>query len=224
MQHGIRGGRLFFSNPCSFQSQFAVVQRDEKTELRKQLRAQRRALTAEARAEAAERLCQHVAATRLFRVSRRIACYWANDGEIDATRIIERAQRLGKRVYLPVLSRVNHDRLWFARATADTQLRLNRFGIPEPRVAAGELLRAQALDLILVPLVGFDSAGNRLGMGGGFYDRSLGFLAQRRHWRKPHVVGLAYDFQHVERLPTNAWDIPLAEVVTDCACYVMPRQ
>jgi 5-formyltetrahydrofolate cyclo-ligase len=201
-----------------------VVQSDEKAELRKQLRAQRRALSIEARAEAAERLCQQVAATRLFRVSRRIACYWANDGEIEATRIIERAQRLGKRVYLPVLSRVNHDRLWFARATADMQLQLNRFGIPEPRVAAAELLRAQALDLILVPLVGFDSAGNRLGMGGGFYDRSLGFLAQRRHWRKPHVVGLAYDFQRVERLPTNAWDIPLAEVVTDRACYVMPRQ
>jgi 5-formyltetrahydrofolate cyclo-ligase len=201
-----------------------VAQNDEKAELRRRLRAQRRALSTETRAAAAERLCRQVAATRLFRVSRRIACYWANDGEIDPRAISERARRVGKDVYLPVLSRVQHDRLWFARSSADMRLRCNRFGIPEPRVAATELLRAQALDLILVPLVGFDDAGNRLGMGGGFYDRSLAFLAQRRHWRKPHVVGLAYDFQRVERLPTSAWDVPLAAVITDRACYLMPRQ
>jgi 5-formyltetrahydrofolate cyclo-ligase len=198
-----------------------VPETEEKAELRKRLRAQRRALSAVARAEAAERLCRRVAAMRLFRVSRRIACYWACDGEIDATLIMERAWRLGKHVYLPVLSRVNHDRLWFARIAPGVPLRRNRFGIPEPQVPPGELLRAQALDLILVPLVGFDCAGNRLGMGGGFYDRSLGFLAQRHHWRKPHVVGLAYEFQRVTRLPTTAWDVPLAAVITDRACYEM---
>lgn len=214
----------FFNSPSLLRFRSLVPQTEQKTELRRQLRAQRRALSAEARAEAAERLCRQVAATRLFRVSRRIACYWASDGEIDATPIIERAQRLGKHVYLPVLSRVHHDRLWFARTTPDAPLRRNRFGIPEPRIPAADLLRAQALDLIFVPLVGFDDAGNRLGMGGGFYDRSLGFLTQRQYWRKPHVVGLAYEFQRLQHLPTNAWDVPLAAVVTDRACYEMPRR
>jgi 5-formyltetrahydrofolate cyclo-ligase len=196
----------------------------DKAELRRQLRARRRALTPAQRADAAARLCHHALAARLFRVSRRIACYWPNDGEIDPTAIVEHACALRKQVYLPVLSRVQHDRLWFAQADADSTLRSNRFGIPEPVVAARALVRAQALDLIFVPLVGFDAAGNRLGMGGGFYDRSLAFLGHRRHWRKPHVVGLAYEFQRLDRLPTSHWDVPLAAVVTDAAWYAMPRQ
>ncbi len=196
----------------------------DKAELRRQLRARRRALTPAARAEAAARLCRHALGARLFRVSQRIACYWPNDGEIDPSEIAERARALGKQVYLPVLSRVQHDRLWFAQAEAGGALRTNRFGIPEPAVAARALVRAQALDLIFVPLVGFDDAGNRLGMGGGFYDRSLAFLANRRHWRKPHVVGLAYEFQRLDRLPANHWDVPLAAVVTDVAWHALPRQ
>jgi 5-formyltetrahydrofolate cyclo-ligase len=201
-----------------------VTKRNEKSELRHELRARRRALDPTQRAQAAERVCRNLVEARLFRVSRRIACYWANDGEIDPRAIVAHAQRLGKRVYLPVLSRVWHDRLWFAQVTADMKLRYNRFGILEPHVPARALVRARALDLILVPLVGFDGAGNRLGMGGGFYDRSLAFLAWRRHWRKPHLVGLAYEFQRLARLPANAWDVPLAAVVTDRSWHEMPRQ
>jgi 5-formyltetrahydrofolate cyclo-ligase len=104
------------------------------------------------------------------------------------------------------------------------RLQENRFGIPEPCVPARALVRAQLLDLILVPLVAFDASGNRLGMGGGYYDRSLAFVAQRQHWRKPHVVGLAYEFQRVARMPANAWDVPLAAVVTNRSWYNMPRQ
>lgn len=176
------------------------------------------------REQAAHALGRQVANSRLFRVSRRIALYWANDGEIDPTVIFERALVLGKQVYLPVLSRVAHDRLWFAPASLDTQLRANRFGIPEPCVPAHALIRAQAIDVLFVPLVAFDAAGNRLGMGGGYYDRSLAFLALRQRWRKPHVVGLAYDFQRIPSMPANTWDVPLAAVATDCSWYNMVRQ
>lgn len=185
------------------------------------MRAKRRALSAAEQRRASARLAANVARLRLFRVSRRIAGYLPNDGEIDPTPILERAWRMKKRAYLPVLSRLRHDRLWFAEASPGMELRPNRFGIPEPVVKSSELVRAEELDLVLVPLVAFDLSGNRVGMGGGFYDRSLAFLRHRTLLRKPHVIGLAHDFQRVDRLRIDPWDVPLAGVVTDEDTYTV---
>lgn len=192
----------------------------EKTELRRSLRARRNALPLEDQRLAAERLASNLIGARLFLTCRRIACYLPNDGEIDTTPVIEHIHRLRKTCYLPVLSRLSHDRLWFAEAGPKTKLVPNRFGIPEPVVKSRDLIRAQELDLILLPLVGFDDQGNRLGMGGGFYDRSLEFLRHRNHWRKPHLLGIAYDFQRVNGLAPDPWDVPLQGVVTDQAVYL----
>jgi len=187
--------------------------------LRRRLRAQRQALATSEQERAAQALAAHLAATRLFRVSRRVALYLPNDGEIDPWPVMERLWKTHRTCYLPILSRLRHDRLWFAPFTPDTPLACNRFGIAEPRVPARTWRRAQDLDLILMPLVAFDTAGNRLGMGGGFYDKSLAFLRQRSGWRKPHLFGLAHDFQRVERLDTFPWDVPLQGVATDRAVY-----
>jgi 5-formyltetrahydrofolate cyclo-ligase len=187
--------------------------------LRLALRARRRALSPPEQRRAAHDLAARLAATRLFRVSRRIALYLPNDGEIDPQPLMARMQSAGKRCYLPILSRLKHDRLWFAPYTDATPLALNRFGIPEPMTAARHWVRAQELDLILMPLVAFDAHGNRLGMGGGFYDKSLAFLRNRSRWHKPHLIGLAHDFQRVEQLETFAWDVPLQGVVTDRTVY-----
>lgn len=192
----------------------------EKIELRRSLRARRNELTPDDQRLAAARLASNLVGTRLFLTSRRIACYLPNDGEIDTAPVIERIRRLRKTCYLPVLSRLSHDRLWFAEAGPKTKLVSNRFGIPEPAVKSRDLVRAQDLDLILMPLVGFDDKGNRLGMGGGFYDRSLEFLRHRNHWRKPHLLGIAYDFQRVNGLVADPWDIPLQGVITDQAVYL----
>jgi 5-formyltetrahydrofolate cyclo-ligase len=183
------------------------------------LRAQRQALAPSARERAAAALATHAVALRVFRVAKHVGFYLAHDSEIDPAPLLARAQARGKHCYLPVLSRINGDRLWFAPLEQDTAFRPNRFGIPEPCVSPRELVRAAALDLILMPLVGFDPQGNRLGMGGGFYDRSLDYLRGRRHWRKPHLVGLAYGFQRVDALPVNDWDVPLTAVVTDSATH-----
>ena len=139
-----------------------------KTDLRRNLRAQRTALSPAQQAQAARALDVHVAATRLFRVCRRIACYLPANGEIDPANVIERIWGLNKRCYLPVLSRLTHDRLWFAPATPGMALAPNRYGILEPVTHARNLVRAQELDLILMPVVGFDARGRRLGMGKGF--------------------------------------------------------
>lgn len=187
--------------------------------LRRTLRAHRNTLTDSDQAAAARKLAARVAGSRLFHVSRRIALYLPNDGEIDPGPLLDRARAMKKVFYLPILSRLRHDRLWFAPYAPDGALMLNRFGIPEPAVPARHWVRAQDLDLILMPLVAFDARGNRLGMGGGFYDKSLAFLRHRQLWRKPHLVGLAHDFQRVERLDPSAWDVPLQAVVTDLGVY-----
>ena len=191
-----------------------------KTDLRRALRAQRAALAPEQQAHAACALAQQVGDTRLFQVCRRIACYLPADGEIDPAQIIDRIWRLNKICYLPVLSRLARDRLWFAPIEPGTRLKPNRYGILEPVTFARRLVRAQKLDLILIPLVGFDTTGRRLGMGKGFYDRSLEFLNHRQGWRKPHILGLAHDFQRVDALPAEPWDVPLQGVVTDRAFYL----
>lgn len=194
-----------------------------KAELRKTLRARRQQLSDDAQRRAADRAAANLATTRLFLASRRIACYLPTDGEIDPTQIIQRIWRMGKTAYLPVLSRLPHDRLWFAPATPGMELVPNRFGIPEPRVKASELLRAERLDLILLPAVAVDAKGNRLGRGAGFYDRSLAFLRRRRFLRKPHLVALVHDFQRVPALPADPWDIPLDGIVSDQAVRYINR-
>lgn len=151
----------------------------------------------------------------LFKRTRRLALYLPADGEVDPNDIIENAWSFGKQVYLPVLVPFLHNRLWFVRYTPDTQLVANRFGIAEPDVVHGHRLAPQALDLVLTPLVGFDARGNRLGMGGGFYDRSFAYLHKRRSWRKPRLVGLAFEFQQLAQLPAHAWDVPLSAVATE---------
>jgi 5-formyltetrahydrofolate cyclo-ligase len=190
-----------------------------KPELRQAMRAKRRALSAAEQALAAQRLAARVTATRWFRVSRRIACYMPTDGEIDPGDVLEAIWSMRKQAFLPVLSRLTRDRLWFGAMRPGTALEPNRYRIPEPQVPARQLVRAQALDLILLPLVAFDTEGNRLGMGGGFYDNSLAFLRHRRHLRKPYLLGLAHDFQRVSGLPADAWDIPLDGIATDDALY-----
>ena len=192
---------------------------DSRNTLRRALRAQRNTLSAAQQLRAAQQLATRLATQPLFRVSRRIAVYLPNDGEIDPVPLMTRIWRMNKICYLPILSRLTHDRLWFAPFKPDTPLTQNRFGIFEPLTPARNRISAQELDLILMPLVAFDTQGNRLGMGGGFYDKSLAFLRTRRVWRKPHLIGLAHDFQRVDKLTASAWDVPLQAVATDGGIY-----
>jgi 5-formyltetrahydrofolate cyclo-ligase len=118
--------------------------------------------------------------------------------------------------YAPVLPSRGR-MLRFARIRRETPMTRNRFGIAEPLDARP--LRARQLDLLLMPLVGFDHRGFRLGMGGGFYDATLAFMRHRRNWRKPRLVGIAYECQRVESLPHDPWDMPLDAVLTERQLY-----
>lgn len=191
-----------------------------RTDLRQRIRAQRRTLSPSQRLHAAWALADRLAQTTLFRNSERIAVYLSADGEIDPSPLTERAWSMGKSVYLPVLVPFGHNRLWFSPYRWGDPLLSNCYGIAEPQIVHRGRLPARDLDLVLTPLVAFDEDGNRLGMGGGYYDRSFAFLRLRRYWHKPRLVGLAYDFQRVGRLSARAWDVPLTAVATDTRLYL----
>ena len=148
----------------------------------------------------------------LRRRSQRIACYLPNDGEMDLTPLITRLWSLGRQSFLPVL---HSHKLWFLPYTAQTPLAKNYFGIPEPNISADNRCAACSLDLVLMPLVAFDESGNRLGMGGGFYDQTFSYKTRHRNFNKPHLIGVAYEFQCVDQLPANWWDIGLDGIVTE---------
>lgn len=142
------------------------------------------------------------------------------DGEIDPARFAAMARRRGKSLWLPVLQAVPAGTLRFARWQKGSRMHRNRFGIPEP---AGVRLPVTSLDLVLLPLVGFDQAGGRLGMGGGFYDRTLAFKA-RQPARQPRLIGLAHACQQVDSLERAGWDIGLDAVVTDRRWYAAAQR
>lgn len=189
-------------------------------ELRRELRGRRRTLACTEQAAVAAAIAERVVQLATFAAATHIAAYLAFDGEVDPSPLVAHAWRLGKRLYLPLLR--DDGGLDFAPYAPDTPLAPNRFGIDEPVVDVEARLPATALDLVFAPLVGFDAAGGRLGMGGGFYDRSFAFLLDAEPPATPHLIGLAHDFQRVERLPRQPWDVPLTAIVTEHAVYVPP--
>ena len=184
--------------------------------LRRNLLRTRAGVDANTAAEAARQVSRRLWQLPLMARCRSIACYLAVRRELDCGPIIATAIARGRSVLVPVL----HGRqLVFAPYAHGADMVGNRFGIPEPAEADIAWSRAMHIDVALVPLVGFDTRGNRLGMGAGYYDRTFRFLLHRRCWRRPVLIGLAYEFQRVETVPQRAWDVPLDAVVTDQRVY-----
>ncbi len=184
------------------------------------MRQRRRMLSNTQQHHAALRLFAHLRRQLLLRKGLRIALYLGNDGEIDPRYFIDRLAKAGIRIYLPVLHPIKLNTLLFAPYTPGQQLISNRFGIEEPSLKSGRWVAAQHLHLILMPLVAFDRAGNRLGMGGGYYDRALAFKRRGITRKRPRLIGLAHAFQEVAQLPSEEWDIPLDGVCTDQHCLM----
>ncbi|MBO8135820.1 5-formyltetrahydrofolate cyclo-ligase [Dickeya fangzhongdai] len=196
-------------NPASASSDLSSVAA-LRQQIRQQVRQRRRALNREQQAafaaQAAERAMAH---PRLGDASR-VALFLSFDGELDTRPLIDALWQRQKQVYLPVLHPFCSGHLLFLRYAPDTELVWNRLRIQEPRLDVRQVLPVEQLDVLLTPLVAFDAAGQRLGMGGGFYDRTL------QHWRSrgPYPIGLAHDCQQVDVLPAESWDVPLPEIIT----------
>ncbi|MFE8116893.1 5-formyltetrahydrofolate cyclo-ligase [Brenneria goodwinii] len=184
-------------------------------QIRQDVRQRRRQLSAEQQALFAQQALAQVSAHRKIEQAKTIAVFLSFDGELDTQPLIQRFWQQGKQVYLPVLHPFSAGNLLFLRYEPDTELVVNRLKILEPRLNVQQVLPVQQLDVLLTPLVAFDSRGQRLGMGGGFYDRTL------QHWsqRGPYPIGLAHDCQQVDDLPVESWDIPLPEIITPSRCW-----
>lgn len=183
-----------------------------KRQLRKTLRAQRRQLSRQQQRQARDHIDRIINLNFCFTKAQHIAFYLANDGEIDPCKLLTRAAKAGKKCYLPVLT--PHGKLWFSRYRPGDPLKKNHLGIAEP-IKRHAQRPTKALDLVLMPLVGFDRNGGRLGMGGGFYDRTFAWIKTQPRLRKPKLIGLAHHCQEVEKLELASWDIPLSAIATD---------
>ena len=184
-------------------------------ELRQRNRRLRAELSRDELDRAAAALAARIVELDEYRQAGRIAAYFAVNGEIGLDPVIDAALEAGKQVYLPNLDR---QALRFAPYFRAQKMRINRFKLPEPDVSDDEMLDPEALDLVLTPLVVFDAECNRIGMGGGFYDRSFAFRKQPGRDR-PSLIGVAHELQRVEQLIPESWDVRLDRIVTDRATY-----
>lgn len=184
--------------------------------LRSELLRQRAQLSAEQVSRAAWLINRHLWQLPALARCRRLACYVAVRKEADCRNVIAEAWSRNREVFLPVL---HAGELRFAAYRPDTSLVANCYAIPEPAPQEPVAYRGSQLDVVLVPLVGFDERGTRLGMGGGYYDRTFRYLLHRAHWRRPRLIGIAYEFQRVDALRRKPWDVPLDTVVTDQCVY-----
>jgi len=180
--------------------------------LRQQLRARRRALGAPGRNAAAHAITRHIAGTRWLHGARPIGLYVSVGLEVstEALRALSRRRRCP--VYLPRISNYRARTMLFALDHGELSL-FNRHGIPEPGTA--QIMPARALSVVFMPLLGFDSAGTRLGSGAGYYDRVFAFRRRRHSWHRPVLVGLAFACQRVDHIDRGPHDVPLDAIVTE---------
>lgn len=178
-------------------------------QIRRQIRKTRQNLTALEQQKAEIAITEQALQLIEQRQAKNIALYLSFDGEISTRLLIEKLWEQGKHVYLPVLHPFCAGHLLFLKYALNTPLVSNQFGILEPALDVTNILPLNELEMIFTPLVAFDKQGNRLGMGGGFYDRTL------QHWQKQRFipVGLAHRCQQVEQLPIESWDIPLFDIL-----------
>jgi 5-formyltetrahydrofolate cyclo-ligase len=186
--------------------------------LRRELRARRRALSRAEHARRSRLAAKAVATLPEFRAGKRIAVYLPFDRETDTAWLIEKAERRGIQVFVPVISDLRHARMRFH--AHDGATRPGTFGIEVPEESAHSI-SPRWLDLMVVPLVGVDARGLRLGMGLGFYDRALAFRRHRR-WRGPRVVGLAFDCQRTDAAFAEPWDLGLDGLATESGLLHYP--
>jgi 5-formyltetrahydrofolate cyclo-ligase len=191
---------------------------ESRAALRRELKQRRHALDARTRIAAAEQLAAQLAAVPAMSRPGYLGGYWAVGGEMSLHAVMPRLAD-GIVYCLPRLTRGKT--LEFAPWRPGDPLAANRFGIPEPDLEPTSFMSAEHLSAVLVPLLGFDRQGNRLGMGGGYYDRSFAF--RQAGASTPLMIGIAFACQEVDILPRQAWDVPLDLIATERELIVCQR-
>lgn len=177
--------------------------------LRKELRALRSSLNVSQLQELSQSICTNAAT--LITDAHHIAGYYALGAEVDLSALLSMLTLDNKTTYVPIV--LPEFRMEFAAVDNDTPVQLNRYGIKEPQVDSTLFKAASQLDAVLVPLVGFDNQCNRMGMGGGYYDRCFEHRLETDN--PPVLIGVAYEIQCVPTVYAQSWDVPLDFVVTE---------
>ncbi|MFT5303046.1 MAG: 5-formyltetrahydrofolate cyclo-ligase [Mariniblastus sp.] len=196
-------------------------------ELRKRIRLARRQVSATDRELWSQRIGAKFEAMKSFQAADRVAGFLAFDGEADPLRLMIAACESGKSVYVPTIVAKGQP-LMFKAWSTDAEMEPNQFGILEPKVPRSEWLGPRDLDFVITPLVGFNEYCHRIGVGGGFYDRTFAFLNAPREPelpagmkdRHPQLVGFAFGIQRVDSIAAAPWDVPLDAVVTEDDVFV----
>lgn len=183
---------------------------EQKTRQRQRWRRLRGSLTEAARSHASSLICAQIASHELFQRARHVAGYLALPSEVNITPLLADAARVGKQVWVP---RVTNKRMEFAAFDPESPLKVSTIGIRQPDAGA-PVLAAEQLELVLLPLLAFTRSGLRLGLGGGYYDRSFSFMLQPGTARGPVLAGVAFSLQEAEQLPVESWDVPLHHIAT----------
>lgn len=178
-------------------------------DIRKKMRHERRLLSIEKQKEESERLLNQFKQSGILSENTKIALYLANDGEVNPQQLQAYLWSINLKTYLPVLHPFSKGHLSFFEHDAKTPMVANQYNIMEPSLNCTTICPVDELDIVLMPLVAFDHKKNRLGMGGGFYDRTF---ANKRSDQL--LVGLAHNCQQVACLPVQKWDVPLDMVIT----------
>lgn len=183
--------------------------------IRQQIRHARQALSTNEQTQASLLLVEQLKKISVVENAKSVAIYLANDGELNTTPFIQWCWQQNIKTYLPVLHPFNQGQLLFLHYYATSAMIENKYGILEPQLNVRHVCPVRKLDIIFTPLVAFDNSGARLGMGGGYYDRTLANLESI----KPIIMGLAHDCQKVTTVPTEIWDVPLPHIVTPSKHY-----
>lgn len=185
---------------------------NNRKEIRQRGLKRRRELSPSARRKTSKDIVKWIKHRQLVKPKMRVACYFSTAYELDTSFLLQYLCNTAC-CYLPVLAPQSR-KLFFSPYTPRSILRKNKFGILEPVTQHAYKVKAKELDMIFAPLVAFDSNGNRLGMGAGYYDHTLAFM-QLRPGKRPFYVGLAYAKQHFNHIDSSKWDIPLHAVITE---------
>ena len=185
--------------------------------LRTRIKEKRGQLSSDNVGRLGEAIFRNILDSNILNDKKRIAIYYSVKNEVTTKQIIKHLWAENKELFLPI---IQLNQLMFGPYKSGDTLSKNKFGIPEPVTRTEDLIAADILDLVIVPLVAFDSNCNRLGMGGGYYDRALAFRQTSSETCSPLLIGLAYELQKVNALEINSWDIPMDGIISETKTYL----
>ena len=185
--------------------------------LRTRIKEKRGQLSSDNVCRLGEAIFRNILDSNILNDKKRIAIYCSVNNEVTTEQIIKHLWAENKELFLPI---IKYNQLMFGSYKSGDNLNNNKFGIPEPVTRTEDLIAADILDLVIVPLVAFDSNCNRLGMGGGYYDRALAFKQTSSEAHSPLLIGLAYELQKVNALEINSWDIPMDGIISETKTYL----